>query len=867
MLRQRMWRLTRRWRMKRRGVRCPVEVQLEFHGLLKGEIFGILDLPCKVCAPIGRCSILMHLFSHSRWIHGKTGRLAVVFVFGLLMPVPSAQAQEGLAQAELAKRKVMVEEARELIHKGEEAMQAGRPDQAVEAFEGARNLLPMDPALAEVRAKAIAGYVDAAVAQADILSKAGDLVAAKKLIDRVLADDVAPDAPSALKMKQQLNDPIRHNPAQSPEHSENVRKVVDLIQMANGAVQLGLYDKAKGSYEEILRIDPYNKFARHGLENLVRLKREADQAAYDQNRAEMINEVARAWETELEPEARKFPELADRDATKPGNEVTVSAKLNNIIIPSIALDQVSLREAIDYLRVVSSREDTLARDQNSRGINFTINLGSPDNEVVQRIENMRFDLKLTKVPVIQALKYINQLTRTSYSVDEFAVIIRPAGQVTDELMTRNYRVPPDFIGSLSEGASSQGANDNPFEQTAKSPGLLTKRLSIQELLRQKGVRFPEGAMASYSASTNLLRVTNTALNLDIIEQIVENLKQEDPVMVSVQVTMIKTQQKNLKELGYDWLLTPVNLGQGVNLGGGTPGNAMGRTGEDFSQTIPLPADVVLSGLVTNGLRSGDGAFIANSIDDLIANPSREAQTKRVAPGILSLSGIFSDGKAQVMMRGLNQATGIDTMARPAIVTRSGESAKVLLARQFIYPSEYDPPELQSGGSSRNTGDAFPVIPANPTAFETRDVGITLEVLPVADAQKNYVNITLNPSIVEFDGFVNFGSPISTTVNNAFGGFSRVTLTENQILMPVFSTKRAATHLTVADGATVVFGGLLSERIQKVEDKVPVLGDVPLLGRFFRSSSNLPVSTAIIFMVRVELMDPTGRRFREAPKSP
>ncbi len=81
-------------------------------------------------------------------------------------------------------------------------------------------------------------------------------------------------------------------------------------------------------------------------------------------------------------------------------------------------------------------------------------------------------------------------------------------------------------------------------------------------------------------------------------------------------------------------------------------------------------------------------------------------------------------------------------------------------------------------------------------------------------------------------------------------------------MPVFSVQKLATQLTVADGSTIVLGGLMAESIQNVEDKVPVFGNIPVLGRLFQSTARQPVSTAIIFLVHVELLDPTGRPYRD-----
>jgi general secretion pathway protein D len=459
-------------------------------------------------------------------------------------------------------------------------------------------------------------------------------------------------------------------------------------------------------------------------------------------------------------------------------------------------------------------------------------------------------------------------------VDEFAVKVVPAGSVSDSLRTRTFRVPPDFLSSLSSGVSTGGDQAaDPFAEAVDGGGLLTQRLSAQEALARNGVAFPDGASASFSAATSSLIVTNTALNLDLVDQIVEAMSKSEPVAVSVKVTMIRTQQTNLEELGFDWLVNPFPLNAGNDLfaGGGTTGNGTPRTGADMVSPVGgtsvdgIPADpnaTATQGLVTNGLRSGDAAISQNAIDSLVNNFDRTSQGSAVAPGVMAVTGLFSDAQVQALMRGLDQKKGTDMLAQPATVTRSGQASKVEVIREFIYPTEYEPPELPNQAGSTGSGGGFPVTPATPTAFETRDVGISLEVLPVADANRRYVDITLNPSFSDFDGFVNYGSPINANGTDALGNPVTTRVTDNRILMPIFSSQRAATQLTVADGATVVIGTLLTDRIQNVEDEVPIFGSIPVIGRMFQSTARQKVSTALIMMVKVELLDPTGRPYRD-----
>jgi general secretion pathway protein D len=193
------------------------------------------------------------------------------------------------------------------------------------------------------------------------------------------------------------------------------------------------------------------------------------------------------------------------------------------------------------------------------------------------------------------------------------------------------------------------------------------------------------------------------------------------------------------------------------------------------------------------------------------------------------------------------------------VTRSGQASSIAIIREFIYPAAYEPPELpNSVGSQAGT---TPVSPAHPTEFKKEDVGVTLEVTPVVDADNRYINVTLNPTFSDFDGFVNYGSPINSSGGGLLGN-QTVEITKNEILMPIFSKQRLSTSIDVADGSTVVLGGLMQESVQNVEDQTPVLGSIPIVGRLFQSTAKKPITKMVLFMINVELMDPTGRRYRD-----
>jgi general secretion pathway protein D len=100
------------------------------------------------------------------------------------------------------------------------------------------------------------------------------------------------------------------------------------------------------------------------------------------------------------------------------------------------------------------------------------------------------------------------------------------------------------------------------------------------------------------------------------------------------------------------------------------------------------------------------------------------------------------------------------------------------------------------------------------------------------------------------GFVNYGTPITDGVS---------VLTENRIPQPIFETRQLSNiNITLYSGTTATVGGLLKMESTKVEDKVPVFGDLPVLGRFFRSNVERHRRRALVFMVKAEVIDPSGQ---------
>lgn len=122
-----------------------------------------------------------------------------------------------------------------------------------------------------------------------------------------------------------------------------------------------------------------------------------------------------------------------------------------------------------------------------------------------------------------------------------------------------------------------------------------------------------------------------------------------------------------------------------------------------------------------------------------------------------------------------------------VVTRSGQRAKVESVTEWIYPTEFDPPEVpqELGGQVSSTADI--ITPATPTAFETRNVGHTIEVDPVIAADGLTIDLNLAPELVIHLGHHSLGKA------------------ESQIEQPVFHTIKDSTSISLHTGTWAVLG--------------------------------------------------------------
>jgi len=530
-------------------------------------------------------------------------------------------------------------------------------------------------------------------------------------------------------------------------------------------------------------------------------------------------------------------------------------------------------------------------------------------------------IELNHIPLGEALRYIANQAGLKVKVEPYAVSLVPRTEQSGDLLVKRYHVPPEFFGGPldvgyyiegtlgAQGGAGGSAQPAPVAeniiqkeavsyQTASGVGTgagatsqsnlvqgtsttrqhllndrqLVGRADAKTMLQSMGVQFPtialpdgraDAASATFWPHSGVLIVRNTQDNLDMVDALVDQANASQPKQVEIESKFVEINQNNLKELGFDWLLGPFSINGKVFGSGGTAGNGTAVNPANF----PFVANGVPIGQnpVTSGNRSGNVAISANALDALLAGTTGGGSA--VAPGIFGLAGVFTNPQFQVVIRALNQKKGIDLLSAPSVTTKSGQRAIVEVIREFRYPRTYTPPQVPSIGTTTTSGSqVVPVVvtPTTPQDWETRNTGVTLEVEPVVGEDSTTIDLNLVPQVVEFEGFINYGSPISAVGVNTIGGAIStsvpVVLTQNVINQPVFSTRKVTTSVSVYDGQTVVLGGLMREDVQKVEDKTPIIGDIPLIGRAFRTNVEQHNKMNLVIFVTARVVTPAGLAF-------
>ena len=772
----------------------------------------------------------------------------------------------------LRKQRDVISDAESLIRKGS----AESLDKALSDLDAAdRSLGSASLSNGDLKERIKDAKGSALARRALVAIEARDMVKAGALISQY-SDLKGKDDASVVRLQKELaskhNNPTYRNIDElSPGLRVKDDKVNELLVKGRARYLYGDYQGALDSYREVLQYQPNN----------------SESKAYQIRIRQMLSENSGQWNRgvtkgkllELLDETWKLPEVFNRENVKVdsanGNDPVIE-KMKSIQLPEgfIVRDQ-PLDRALALLQTQAA-----SYDKDQKGVNIVL--------IDTANKNPTVNLQLRGVSVYQALDYTCKRVGFSFTVGSGGIVEVREDSGDSLLETEIYPLSTAAVlkmTGLSAGGTGApaggGGAASPFGGAAAGgagagDGQRPEEVAIKNFLTRSGVAFEVPATLSYDG-TNLI-VYQSRKNLDRVKNIIR--RYSDIKQVHIEAKFMEVEQKVLNELGVNWSLDGIT----PRVAGVTP------TYTDLPPVLGSPADTPGTRWFTDngqqasggqaftraqsGLRSINGVFANNNSPSKNltitqgASVSSYAQNAPTFPGGSNYGnttntfggkvGVMGAYDLSVFIRAIEQTNGSDLMSSPSLTVLDGKTAVIKVAQLLRYPQAYGDTQSNVGtsgtGATAGSSTSVAITAGTPQDFTVQEVGVTLEVTPTVAADDS-IALNLKPKVTEFEGFVEYGG---TSV--ALSGSLTVTVPSG-FFQPIFSTREVTTDVTVFDGATVVIGGLTREEVKTVEDKVPVLGSLPLIGAAFRSSGKTISKKSLMVFVTANLVSPGGATLR------
>jgi general secretion pathway protein D len=355
-----------------------------------------------------------------------------------------------------------------------------------------------------------------------------------------------------------------------------------------------------------------------------------------------------------------------------------------------------------------------------------------------------------------------------------------------------------------------------------------------------------------------LIVRATQEDIDIIESAVQVLNIAPP-QVHIKAKFVEITQNDNRALGFDWYL----------------GNILRKNG---SMALSVAAAPSYAGAPSEANPNGffPGTSPLNTIqpsgsDGSVFNSQGGFGDMNV-PTLATFTGILTDPQFRVVLKALESRSGTDLLNEASVTTLSGRQTQIQVVELKTIVTGTD-----VGATGGNVGAAnaagiggTTIVNSTPTVnypTEVQPFGPTLDVIPYVSADGYTIQMTLIPTVTEFLGYdLETAKQFVPQAQAVSGSGIGVPITA-QLPLPMFRLRAVTTSGIVWEGQTVVLGGLLSETVSKGKDKLPMLGDLPLVGRLFRSESSTSAKKNLMIFVTPTIIDPAGNRYHSEDEMP
>ena len=285
--------------------------------------------------------------------------------------------------------------------------------------------------------------------------------------------------------------------------------------------------------------------------------------------------------------------------------------------------------------------------------------------------------------------------------------------------------------------------------------------------------------------TNSLVITAQPDVMRSLESVIRQLDFRR-AQINVEAIIVEVSEGDGIDLGVQWASADGGM---IQFNNGTASISGIAAGVEAARDITTPASQTTTGAGDNQVTTNNPAIVTQGDYSLLQN---------VLGGVNGALAGFVKGDWGAVIQAVSAASTSNILATPNITTLDNQEADFVVGEEV--------PVITGSAASNNNSNPFQTV-------ERKEVGIKLKVTPQ----------------------INEGNAVQLKIEQEVSGVKPGTA--GTAVDVIFSKRSVTTTVMVDDGQIVVIGGLIDEDVQETESKVPLLGDIPVLGHLFRSTKS------------------------------
>lgn len=588
----------------------------------------------------------------------------------------------------------------------------------------------------------------------------------------------------------------------NPSYKDKLYKVDVLYEQGKTLFNKQLYNQAKDKFQELLLVDPYNVNAIEYIKKINRIILKAGDYRTKVTSTERKAEIE--WE-KLSPilpktlSGERVDLMENQPIKKADDELSkIKEKLDKIIIKNINFEEVPIDTAMLFLKTESQKTDP-----SGKGINFFLRI-EPQEQPGKTQGSSKQDSGWDQEQTQQHKEKTNPANQYPVTIVLDNVPLSKAIDYICKSAGLKYKVNKYAVEIFSPNVQFDDLDTQviPVEKEVFDQSK-NETTDLKSYFTERGVNFGEGATAVYDPKISRLIVRNNQYEIQKIKKILDETEKRLP-QVSIAAKFIEMEQTDFDELGFEWKMSKTG-GPNVHLDKNDAINRFGTNDKEFGFVY-----------TPGGVGVNDKGF-----------------------------------NLEATMHALQQNKRVEVLSAPKVTTLSGHKAVIRLVTDEIYPTGWNAGTQTTLSSATGTASTYVTIGANPivNVNNTTPIGIMLTVLPIVSTDNYTIDLSLEPVVQALENWTDYSSTLDPQK-----------LYQN-VKMPIITARTIQTNVRIFDGETVVMGGVFKDDTEKTNDSIPILGDMPLVGRLFKSEIEDATKTNLLVFTTVQLIRPDGTPLR------